>query len=46
METVEIKAGRVDEETEVLEMLVTVMLVIVGGRRPRKVGMVMMIGGG
>ena len=46
METVKIKAGRVGKAMEVLEMLVTVMLVIVGVRRPRKVGMVMMIGGG
>ena len=46
LETVEIKAGRVDEETEALEMLVTVMLVIVEAGRLRKAGMVVMIGGG
>ena len=46
LETVEIKAGRVDEEMEVLETMMAVRFAVVGVRRPRKVEMVVVIGGG
>ena len=46
LETVEIKAGRVGKAMEVLEMLVTVMLVIVGAKRLGKVEVVAVIGEG
>ena len=46
METVRIKAGRVGKVMEVLKMLVTVRLVIVGARKLGKVEMVGVVGEG
>ena len=46
LETVRIKAGRVGKVMEVLKMLVTVRLVIVGARKLGKVEMVGVVGEG